>query len=882
MDVQAESISYRGFTHPAILGRLRPFMPSARRHARTYSFSNKFCLIHEPLNSSPTVAYHLSVGVGSALESPTTAGVSHFIEHMLFKGIPSNEGTSFSEQVEDLGGVMNAFTSFEETSFQLVISRRHWEEGLRLFLEMILKFRPDEDELEVERKVILEELAEGNDILDTQLSEKLWANMYPGHGYGRPVIGTEETLKRLDLGALKDHYRRWYRPSNIVLVVAGNVDWQPLADVVGELVEPLDDDADALPTRAGAPISPAMPVTLLQKGEHERIIELAVHIPGARHPDLPAIDLLSLVLGEGEMSRLYRHIRFDLDAVRSIGTNLFPLIESGLFLVRALPNTGDGLDVIREASGEIRKLRTEGITSRELARAKRLLEKEFVFNDETPEGRARTLAYFHAVYGSIEKEAEYRERALAVTEDELQEVAQRILDPKNWGAAILLPGGQALPSADDVRKALADPAGPAPAKAPARTFPGPVQRWTLENGLRVVFRRVPGVPISSCYALSLGGLRSEDTDVNGISSLMSAVMERGTDSRTEEDVSEECTFLQAEISGFVGQNVQGLRMEGVRDNFLQAFALFSDLLFRPRFDESAVDQERSALLRELESQTDYFETTAANLFAETLFGSHPYRLNLLGTPASLKKLDADQLLKRHLAATRTDRLVLAIVGDHDEEELRSRVEDLFNVDPVHDGPLPLLGLAPDLLELREVRRPINGEKTYVCYGFLGPSRASEDRYAVDILCTLLASSGAGRLFTRLRDELGLVYTVDTNVFYGIDTGCIAVTYNCTPDCAESAYEETRKEFESLRTEDVPASELQRVKNFLIGTYEMELERTISQAALLCAGELHGSEKDVHEYPEAIAKITAADVRKAAERYLTPDRGALVWLSPAVN
>jgi predicted Zn-dependent peptidase len=190
-------------------------------------------------------------------------------------------------------------------------------------------------------------------------------------------------------------------------------------------------------------------------------------------------------------------------------------------------------------------------------------------------------------------------------------------------------------------------------------------------------------------------------------------------------------------------------------------------------------------------------------------------------------------------------------------------------------------LAP-LTELREVRLPIQGEKAYIQYGFRGATVKEEDRYHLDVLATLLSSSGGGRLYARLREDLGLVYSVDCLAVHGVDPGFIAIVLNTTPDRVDQALEEVQHELQTLRTENISEKELKRVKNFLVGTHEIELQRSGTQAMHLCLGELYGTSKSLGDYGKAIMNVSEENVRAAAEKYLTVDKAVMVLLSPSVN
>jgi zinc protease len=229
-----------------------------------------------------------------------------------------------------------------------------------------------------------------------------------------------------------------------------------------------------------------------------------------------------------------------------------------------------------------------------------------------------------------------------------------------------------------------------------------------------------------------------------------------------------------------------------------------------------------------------------------------------------------------------ERSVLSVVGPIDPVFLKDELERLTQKLPRRVRDLKLDSKLEPLNEAREVRRPIRGEKAYVVYGFPGPPIQSGDRYALDVLTAVLASSGGGRLYVRLREELGLLYAVEVSVFGGLDCGAIATNFNTTTDRVEQVLEEIRGEIARLKSDGVDSEELERVKNFIAGNHEIELQRSGLQALALAMGELYGTEHGLEDYTRGVLRVTAEELQEVAQKYLTPEKSVLALLSPGVH
>jgi zinc protease len=855
-------------------------MRSGGSKVQRLTLPSGFRLLFEHDPSTPAVAYHLWVGVGSAHEEPHERSVSHFLEHMLFKGTEAMDSVALNDAIENFGGNVNAYTSYEETVYHMVLSSRSWSEGLKILLDMLFHSRLEEDEMEVERQVILEEIKEGDDMLDSVLSDRFFEALYPGHGYGRPIIGARQEVADLSHVDLNNFYRRAYNPGHMVLAAVGNVDGSRLTEFVRSYLGELAPDPAKAPAVSEIRNGARPVYTRIQKGKEERILEAAFPIPGIHHPDLPALDLLSILLGEGELSRLYGVLKLEHQLVRSVASSLFTPFRTGQFLVRAFLNKSNERDVLRQIGNETARLINDGVSNAELRRAKSQLEKDLIFADETAEGRARTLAHYEWVYGDFEEEQRYRARAQAVTEGEVAEVARKYLDPAAAGVAILLPASETPPEEMEIRACL-DAAVRRPAAAKGRKS-GAVERFTLSNGIRVVCRSVPTPRISGLFSAALGGLRAENSKNNGVSSLIGATLDHGTTSRSYEQIAEETAFLHGELASLVGRNTLGLRMDVASTNLTPALGLFTDVLLHPVFDDRDVNLERNVALKELDAQQDYFDIAAANAFGEAMFRGHPYGLNILGTPESLGRLKGKDLRAHYRMLMGPERSVLSVVGPIDPVFLKDELERLTQKLPRRVRDLKLDSKLEPLNEAREVRRPIRGEKAYVVYGFPGPPIQSGDRYALDVLTAVLASSGGGRLYVRLREELGLLYAVEVSVFGGLDCGAIATNFNTTTDRVEQVLEEIRGEIARLKSDGVDSEELERVKNFIAGNHEIELQRSGLQALALAMGELYGTEHGLEDYTRGVLRVTAEELQEVAQKYLTPEKSVLALLSPGVH
>ncbi len=207
-------------------------IPKRTYAMNTFSFDNGLQTIFEKRERTGVVAAQIWVKVGSKYEDRKIAGITHFIEHLIFKGTEKLKGNAFATRIESLGGTVNAFTSYDNTVYHIIIPKKAFEEGLDLLIESVLHPAFPIDEIEKERKVILEEIKMGEDDPQRKLFNELFSISYQGHPYGRPIIGFDETVKSITRDDIIDYYKAHYTPDNMTVVIVGDFDEKTTKEIV--------------------------------------------------------------------------------------------------------------------------------------------------------------------------------------------------------------------------------------------------------------------------------------------------------------------------------------------------------------------------------------------------------------------------------------------------------------------------------------------------------------------------------------------------------------------------------------------------------------------------------------------------------------------------
>lgn len=408
---------------------------------QVHTLSGGLTVILHHIPTAAAVTCDVWVRTGARTEPESLSGVSHFLEHMIFKGTEKLGPGVFDRQIEERGGATNAATSQDYTHYYITVANRHFEESLPYLAELVLNAAIPADEFERERLVVLEEIRRSQDSPDRQAIELLCKTMYPTHPYGRPVLGTSESLLAMTPEQMRAYHRERYQPSATTVIVVGGVPETEMLAVVEHSFgnfAPAPDDVTQ--PRVAAPKAP-QPVVLereLPRLEQARLMLAWLGAPFAQIEDAIALEVLGVILSEGRTSRLVRNLREQKGWVRSVSAYYTPQQDAGLFVIAAQAETELLAPVEQEIRAALTEIIHEPVGESELNRALRMLRNDFVFGTESPAQLAGLYGYFNTL-STLDAVLAYPELLRKVTASDIQRVARTYLDPDKAVVLRLLP-----------------------------------------------------------------------------------------------------------------------------------------------------------------------------------------------------------------------------------------------------------------------------------------------------------------------------------------------------------------------------------------------------------------------------------------------------------
>ena len=861
-----------------------------------HRLENGLTLVHEPQGAAHVVAFQIWVNVGGADERADEAGLAHLHEHMLFKGTARRGPGEIARDIEAHGGEVNAWTSWDHTVYHTVMASQFAREGLDVLADAVRFPAFDPRELARECEGVVEEIKRADDPPARRASRDLFAESYQVHPYRLPVLGTPESVRATTQERILRFYRRHYTPEAMTLVAIGDVPVESVRRWAEELLGG-DWGRPRAPGR-NRPVEPPRTgrrVRLVPDEAKEAWLNVSFAIPGCTHEDVVALDVLSMLAGQGETSRLHRQVKRAGRLVNEISSYSYTPLDPGLFGVGMTLPPAQARAALTESLRTLAQLVAAPPTAEELATLKALVESEAVYARETVQGLARRIGHAETSMGGFEAEERYLARVAALTTDAVWDVARRYLTFDTAVVTGLLPEGTQLTESDvhaALDEAARSPGSATPARRAASVAPATAPRLSIGNGRSrpVVVERMPGgatvlvreersVPLVALRGAFLGGLRYENAGDNGLTTLVARMLTRGTTSLGAEEIQHVIDGCAGSLGGAAGRNSVSMRAEFLARHLDRAFALFADCLRTPVFPEDELEHERHLLLQEIAARDDRPSSLAFDAFSRTLFLRHPYRLPQQGERDTVESVTREALLDYHRRFLDPSQLVLAIIGDVDTAEALALARARFGDSTGRAGTPPVIPQEPPPTERRRIHVPLARAQAHLVLGFQGLTVGDSDRHALEVLSTVLSGMG-GRLFTELRDKRSMAYSVTSMAVEGLDPGYFATYIGTSPDKKDAA--EAAMEVELQRMVDTPVTpaELDRARQHLIGTHEIGLQRNGARAMLLALDFAYGLGLDNFErYDEQVKAVTTADVQRVAARILRLEQSALAVVGP---
>ncbi len=826
--------------------------PLLREPVERFTLKNGLTVLLKPDRALEVCSAQVWVKTGSIHEGDKIgSGLSHYLEHMLFKGTEKRQGREISENVQSAGGYINAYTTFDRTVYYIDIPSENVDVALDVLSDSVFRSTLPAEEVEKERDVILREIDMGEDDPDQKLSKALFETSFKEHPYRYPIIGYKDLFSQVTRDDLIAYYRERYVPNNAALVVAGDFD-------VAEMKGKVERDFGGLSRRSLPNVwVPSEPVQLAERSAH---LYEDVHIsrvgagfqtPGLTDPDTPILDVLSLILGSGNSSMLSAHLREETQWAHAVDASNWTPGTVGVFYIALVCDPGKREGAIAALHAYLESLTVDDFTAERVGKAVRQVISAEINARKTVSGQASKLGAAEVVIGDVGYAENYLRRVSEVTPSELFRVLKKWLRRDRLSTITLNPLSSATTDSDS-----------ASVSRPSLDFETHVQA----NGSALLLRENNRLPNMHLRLVMNGGSLLEMPGKQGSTSLLATLLTKDTEKRTALEVASAIESVGGSFYEFSGNNSLGFGIDALPSDVDLALDLFEQSLLYPNFTEETFSLEKSAHMAAIKEDLDDIVAAGRRVLRRRFFGSHPFCLGGSGSLESVEPLvlsDMTALRNRFLTAGNVS---VAVSGQFDVSVVTPRLEEMLAKLPTgekarsewtFEGPA----------EPGRHREPMDRQQAVVFHGYPGPGLLDPDFYVSEVADEIF-SGMSSNLFEKVREELSLAYFVRSSRIVGLDTALFYFYAGTSSEGYPRVIEELEKEVARIQEGGLLDGELERCKTRLKASRRMSMQTNAacaSQAAMNVAYGLPAN--DWRAYDERIDAVTVDRLAAFASRFL---------------
>jgi zinc protease len=811
--------------------------------------SNGLTLVHRPDFSSEVVSVQVWVKTGSIHEDALIgSGLSHYLEHLLFKGTERRHGKAISREVHAMGGGINAYTTFDRTVYYIDAPASAFKQIVDVLSDIVLHSTLPEEEVDRERDVILREIDMGLDDPDRQLSQALFRTAFQKHPYREPVIGHRELYEKVTREELYAYYKCRYVPNNMVVSIVGAVTHE-------DCLREVESTFGAVSRGRFSPVQiEEEPVQLAARREDiigdYQIFRggIGFKVPHLSHPDSPRLDALAHAMGGGESSILWERLRNTQKLVHYIDCRNWNPGGRGLFWISyvcAAEKKGEVEAAILAVIGGICEA---GLSESVVEKARRQALSGEIDGRKTMSGQASRLGLGEVVIGDIYYGRRYLQRLQSVSPQDLQAVAQTYLVEEGMSAVTLGPKSElSLEAEGAIAQVLAL---------------DPFEVHKFESGARLLLQEDKRLPKVHLRCVMQGGPLYEPESQRGISALMVELLTKDTAKRTASEISSLIESIGGSFSATGGNNTISFAIEVLPTDLEVALDLLQDALTCPSFAEGTFRTELEAQVANLKEEDDEILDYGFRKLRERFFATHPFSVGSDGRVEDLEQLTREDLVAHYEKLVTASNIVISVSGDFDREQLVVRMqalmlEDLrttpFSVDktPRYAGPV----------EAIDVIEPMDREQAVVLQAYPDVG-LSDDRYVAGEMLNELFSGMSSRLFERVREDKGMAYYVGSSRVVGLQSSMFIFYAGTHPSQAGEVIQEIDAEIARVIAGEVEADELARCRTRLKAARPMGRQTIGARAMHAAINQTYGLPLD--DDAEHAQKLDAVDAKALAE------------------
>ena len=835
--------------------------------AQKFNLDNGQTVIIKEVKSNPIVTVDTWIKTGSVNENDTNNGVSHFLEHLFFKGSKNHAPGEFDKLLETKGAITNAATSKDFTHYYITIPSKYFDEALALHADMLLNPLLPRKELEKERKVVLEEIAKDENSPGSVIYDNLVGMLYTTHPYKRKVIGTKNIIETIHRDEIMNYYDRWYSPSNMVTVIVGDVDTEKTLEKVKANFNKAAQKPEKSVYAKEKPLK-AQKRKVAYLDAQSGYMLIGFRGVNINDPDSYALDVLATILGDGRSSVFYKNIKDRLQLAFSIDATNTGFRDDGIFYISAnfIPEKLNKLEC--EIFNEIKEIQKNGVTEDQVNLAKNIIERDTYYQRESISNIAQEIGYIMVTSGDTKIYDNYVENIKKVTAQDVKRVANKYLGQNKSAVSIVLPK-----SSKEVKVSNTTlKAGEAKLES---EFAG-TKNYTLSNGATLLLTPNTSNEIVAISIFAKGGNFLENK--YGTANLTAATMLKGTKKYSPQELAEILEDNGIKIEPSTRSDAFMVTVLTTTPQYEKTLDLLAEVVNNASFSEYEIEKVKNDKLNTIKQSRDLPLNLAMEGYKNLIFEGTPYSNSVKELEKNIPSISKTEIENYYRKIFAPQNIVVSINGNVDKDKTVQAFSTMFN--STNKEKFEYNGREKEIGYISAPRTQIQQvSKTNTDWIFLGWQTAGlenlKDYAALQVIDSLLGTGMSSRLFKNLRDQQGLAYQLGSGYSSNALRGAFVVYIGTNPETYTKSLQGLWREINRLKSEFVGTKELQEAKDKLTGHFVISLETNIDKA--VTAGWFETTQnnyKFVKEYEDLINSVTESDIIRVANKYFRDDNYVL--------
>lgn len=831
--------------------------------AQLYKLNNGQTVIIQEVKNNPIVTIDTWIKTGSIDENDSNNGVAHFLEHLFFKGTKTHAPGEFDKILETKGAVNNATTSKDFTHYYITIPSKDFDLAMELHADMLLNPMIPRNEMEKERKVVLEEISKDMNSPTKILMENLDSMLYTNHPYKRRVIGRNDVIETITRENILDFYNAHYFPSNMVTLVIGDVDTSHALDKINQVF-----NCDNKKIEKNVYPKERQLTQQKKKVEYSVDTQSGYMLIGFRAVPINskesyALDVLSTILGEGRSSILNQTLKEKKRIAFGVNAGNITYKDDGVFYIKADFEPEKCKIVQDTIFDEIAKIQKYGVSDEQLQLAKNVIERNTYYSRESITNISREIGYTTVLTGDIKFYDNYLSNIKSVTKEDVKKMAEKYLGINRSAVSIVLPqNAKDIPVSIIKNKSEGN-------SSTLVSQNSQTQKYKLSNGSTVLYTPNTSNDIIAISILARGGKLVEK--ISGTANITALTMMKGTKNYSPLELSQFLEDNGIKITPAVSADTFSISILTTKSQYDKTLEILDEIVNNATFDEVELGKIKSDKLNQIKSNKDIPIQRTLEQYRELIFGNSHYSISSNILERNIPNITRKDVVEYYDNVFEPQNLVISINGNIDKDKTIEKLNNIFhkqNSDnkfeyKVYNSSIPYIR-TPRITSQ-------NMPSTQTAWIMLGWQTAGidnpKDFATLQVINTILGSGMSSRMFKNLREKQGLAYQLGSGYSPHALRGSFVLYIGTNPSTLEKAKQGLFDEIQKFKTEYVGDKELKDAKERIIGNYVISLETNLDKSTNLGGYEALGVGYEFKDnYENLINSVKDTDILEVANKY----------------